>query len=87
MSERKHDLYAIVSRMYSNHRDVEDTYHYISTPCYGWDDAVDCLNNSLVPNIELYGKRYIENGMIADLVDTETGEVYGEVMIKRIGLF
>lgn len=85
--KREHELYAIVTRLYSNHDDVEDTYRFIGEPCWGWDDAWDYAVNSLVPNVELYNITYINDGAKADLVDTETGEVYGELLIKKIGLF
>ena len=87
MIKKKRDLYAVVCHTYSNHEDVEDTYNYIGAPCSGWNDAMYRLARTLAPDVLLYNKHYIEDGMTADLVDIETGEIYGKVIVKRIGLF
>lgn len=82
---RPHQIWTIVERKYSGYEHTSDTYRYIGAPCFGWDDAYEYIKNYYEEKFEFYNKVYLNNGEKWDLVDSETGEVVGEVIIRGIG--
>ena len=80
----EHDIWVVVERYNGTRKD--DDYRYAGAPCMSYEEAVDLMGSRASFDTKLELAKYVrDDGAYYDEINSETGEVVKQYIIKKIG--